>query len=434
MEYLPEIHAARNDARLLEEVYQAARRENEESEFAASLLSCYQESPDNVLYAAWYYRLQQAAQEEQVERRGINWKLAVPLSVIAGLAFWLLSNPRFDFPDGVPYLVLLWAPLGACFVIAFLTISRRRYDTLSLLAILGLVGFGAYVTLFTTLGRGQYYPVLMAIHLPLLAWIAAGWSVLGPRSDDQNRFAFLIKSIEVFITGGLYLMAGGAFAGIAVGMFSALGITPSDEIMRQLAAGGAGLIPVLAVASVYDPRVSPIAQRFEQGLGRLISTLMRLLLPLTLLVLIIYLFVIPFNFMEPFRRREVLIVYNVMLFAIMGLLIGATPMRARDPAPKYEWALRTGILAVVILTIVISLYALSAIVYRTLGGMTMNRLTVIGWNSINIGILVLLFYKQFKDGPALWISSLQSVFSRATIAYIVWGVFLVLSVPLLFKG
>jgi hypothetical protein len=205
--------------------------------------------------------------------------------------------------------------------------------------------------------------------------------------------------------------------------------------MRVLIAGGAGLVPVLAVAGVYDPHVRPIAQRFQQGLGKVIYTLMRLLMPLTLLVLVIYLFVIPFNFMEPFRKREVLIVYNVMLFAVMGLLIGATPVRAADLSEKQQSALRTGMLAVAVLATLVSLYALSATVYRTvLGGMTMNRLTVIGWNSINISILALLIYKQFRDGRAQWIRSLQSAFSLGTVGYIAWALFLTLAIPLLFKG
>lgn len=435
MKYLQEIHAAHSDPKRLEEVYQTARREKKGDEFTAALTACRQESPDDVLYAAWYYRLQQTPREEQEEGRRVNWKLAVPLSVITGLIFWILSNPRFEFRGGIPYLFLVWAPICACFVIAFLAITAGKHKKVASLAIVGLVGFGLYVTLFTTLQYRQHYRDLMMLHLPLLAWIGAGLSVLGTRSDHQNRFAFLIKSVEVFITGGLYLAAGGAFVGITVGMFEALGIRLSDEIMRLLVAGGGGLIPLLAVVGAYDPHVSPVAQKFQQGLGRVISTLMRLLLPLTLLVLIIYLFVIPFNFMEPFRKRDVLIVYNVMLFAVMGLLVGATPVRARELAPKHQSLLRTGILAVAALTVIISLYALSATVYRTVqGGLTMNRVTIIGWNSINIGILALLIYKQFKDGPAQWIHSLQSVFSKGTIGYIVWAIFLTLAIPLLFKG
>jgi hypothetical protein len=434
MKYLPDIRTGHDDPRLLESLYQTARREGEVAEFRADLLACYEESPDNILYTAWYYRWQQAPQEDQAEARSINWKLAIPLSVVAGLIFWLLSGPRLEVADDMPYLVWVWGPIGACFVIAFLAITAGNYQRRPLLVVMGLVGAGIYAMLFITLSDREGYQTLMLLHLPLLAWIGAGLSILGLRSDHQNRFAFLIKSVEVFITGGIYLIAGGVFAGITFGLFEALGVSIPDAIMRLLLAGGFGLIPVLAVASVYDPHLSPLEQRFERGLGKLISTLMRLLLPLTLLVLIVYLFVIPFNFMEPFRNRQVLIVYNVMLFAIMGLLIGATPVRGSDLPQKHQAALRKGILAVAILTVLVSLYALSATVYRTiLGGITINRLTIIGWNGINIGILALLIYKQFRAGPSAWIRSLQSVFGLGTNGYIAWTIFLTLAIPLLFK-
>jgi hypothetical protein len=165
-----------------------------------------------------------------------------------------------------------------------------------------------------------------------------------------------------------------------------------------------------------------------------IATMMRLLLPLTLGVLVIYVFVIPFNFLEPYQNRDVLIVYNLMLFAIMGLLLGATPMRSDDLSPQLQKWLRMGIIAVAILAEVVSLYALSATVYRTIdGGLTINRLTIIGWNVINISILLGLIYKQFKDGREQWITSLKSVFSLATNAYLVWVLFLVINIPLLFR-
>jgi hypothetical protein len=85
--------------------------------------------------------------------------------------------------------------------------------------------------------------------------------------------------------------------------------------------------------------------------------------------------------------------------------------------------------------VVVSLYAMSATVYRTvLGGITVNRLTVIGWNTINISMLVLLVYKQFKDGPKEWVRSSQWTFSRGATAYLIWTSFLVVGVPWLFRG
>ena len=433
MEYALQIRAAHADPRGLEEAYQAARQNDDEQAFATALLACHQESPDNLLYAAWYYRLQNAGSAGEVKAKESNWKLAVPVSLATGLLFWILSRPALEFPDQMPYLILTWAPAGALAVIAFLALVARSKSRSTFAAAACLLLVSAYVTAFATSKVHQNYRNLMLPHLPLLAWIATGYSILGHRSDKDNRFAFMIKSIEVFITGGLYIGAGGAFVGITIGLFEALGIHPSNEVSRLLYAGGGGLIPVLAVAGVYDPLVRPAAQRFQHGLSRVIHTLMRLFLPLSLLVLLVYLFTIPFRFMEPFRNRDVLIVYNVMLFAVMGLLIGATPLKAEDLSPRLQAALRTGIIAVASLTALISLYALSATVYRTvLGGITMNRLTIIGWNSINIGILLLLLYRQFRRSRAQWIQSLHATFSLGSAAYLIWALFLALAVPLLF--
>jgi hypothetical protein len=436
MTYLEKARAAHDDPELLENLFRAARRENEADQFAADLLMCFQESPENLLYAAWFYRLQ-AAQEEREAGRAINWKAAVLLSIGMGLLFWVFSGPEFMFPDNAPYLGLIWAPLAGCFVIAFVTFSASKHYRRSVWIVGGVIAAMIYVILFVRTPNRIRYRDLMLLHLPLLAWIAVGAAILGAWSGHRNRFAFLAKSIEVLVTGGIYLIAGGIFLAITFAMFDTLGITIPDNVSRLLVFGGAGLIPVLAVASVYDPRVPPRDQSFEQGVGRLISTLMWILLPLTLLVLVAYLVFIPFNFMEPFRQREVLLVYNAMLFAIMGLLIGATPVRESDLPARHASTLRRAVLAVILLTTVISLYALSATVYRTVSddlGLTMNRLTIIGWNSINIAILSLAIYRMLKGNLEGWISALQSTLSQGTIAYAAWTLFLILAIPHLFMG
>jgi hypothetical protein len=89
---------------------------------------------------------------------------------------------------------------------------------------------------------------------------------------------------------------------------------------------------------------------------------------------------------------------------------------------------------VAILAGLVSIYALSATVFRTFGGgWTINRLTIIGWNIINIGILFWLVFKQFKAGREKWIDSLHSVFSLASNAYLAWGLFVALVIPWLFR-
>jgi hypothetical protein len=439
MNLIPEIQAAKDDPQKLEQLYKTAQDAGQTDVFQSALLSCYEESPDNLLYAAWFFRLQQTAEVVAKPHRAVNWALAVPLSILTGLIFWLLSD--FEIPvylDHMPYLVLWWSPIATMSALVFLAFTAKSNQARAVALGLGLFAVTVYAMLVAprldVAWKINHYLDLAAIHIPLLCWVALGISVLGLRSSKEDRFAFLIKSIEVIITAGLYLIAGLVLGGITIGMFEALSVSLPDIWLRLIAAGGFGLLPVLAVASVYDPNVAPSQQDFDQGLSKFIATMMHLLLPLTLGVLVIYLFVIPFNFLEPYNNRDVLIVYNLMLFAIMGLLLGATPIRGADLSPRLQRWLRAGILAVAVLAVLVSIYALSATTYRTIeGGLTLNRLTIIGWNVINIGILLWLIIRQFKDGQKKWIMSLHSVFGRATNAYLVWGLFLVIILPLLFR-
>jgi len=148
---------------------------------------------------------------------------------------------------------------------------------------------------------------------------------------------------------------------------------------------------------------------------------------------VIYIAVIPFNFAQPFVQRDVLIIYNVVLFAVMGLLVGVTPLTPRDYSPRYMALLRAGILALAALVLLVSVYALAAILYRTVGNqLTMNRAVVIGWNSINIALLIVLLYVQLRRRRAAWVDALHVTARLGTTAYVVWGTALVLLLPWLF--
>lgn len=439
MELTSDIRTAGSDPHKLEQLYQEAQKAGQSDTFQAALLACYEDDPDNLLYAAWFFRFQQAAEPTGKPRREIRWILAIPLSILTGLIFWSISDfETLIYLDHLPHLALWWSPIATMSALVFLAFTAKSNQLRAVALGLGLLATAAYAMLVAP-GlemdwKINHYLDLAAIHIPLLCWAALGISVLGFKSSKEDRFAFLIKSVEVMITAGLYLIAGVAFGGITIGLFEALSISLPDIWIRLIAAGGFGLLPVLAVASVYDPTLSPAEQDFDQGLSKFIGTMMRLLLPLTLGVLVIYLVVIPFNFFEPYQNRDILIVYNLMLFAIMGLLLGATPINGADLSPQLQKWLRTGIIIVAILTELVSLYALSATIFRTVeGGLTINRLTIIGWNSINISILFWLIIQQFRAGREKWVDSLHSVFRLASNAYFVWGLFLVFLIPWLFR-
>ena len=438
MPYTEEITQYRNRPEQMEALYQSARRERQVEQFSAELSECYQKEPDNLLYAAWYYRLHSAIEEAKKRAAAsANWKLAVPLAIINGLIFWALSDNDLMVRDHLPVLALLGAPITAFIVMAFLALTAHKHyrRSLAIGAALSIVVALVFALAYWVVHINyRYYLDLMVPHIALLSWVAVGAALIGLKSSASNRHAFLIKSIEVFITGGLYLIAGVAFGMITLGMFAALSITLPDVLLRLIAAGGAGLIPVIAVVTIYDPTLEPEAQDFKQGLSRFISTMMRLLLPLTLGVLIIYILIIPFNFLEPYKNRDVLIVYNIMLFAVMGLLVGVTPIELSDLSPRLQAALRNGILAVAGLAALVSLYALSALVYRTVaGGITINRLTMLGWNVINISLLVLVLITQLRADRSAWHDRLKWVFSLGAYAYVGWTLFVILITPIIFR-
>jgi hypothetical protein len=437
--YSDDILAASADPSRLESLYQAAVQRGEQTAFNAALLACYQEAPDNLLFAAWYYRLLGAPAERQPApaRTGL-WLLAVPLALLSGLLIGLIASANDIFLQHIPYVVLLWAPIAASVAILFLALAAKSYYRQAILAIGLLVIAVIYVLLISptqTVLYGKHYLDQMAIHLPLLAWIALGFTLLGLRALVKDRFSFLIKSIEVAITAGLYLIAGVAFGVITMGMLQALSIELPEKWMLFLAGGGFGLIPILAIASIYDPRLRPSEQDFSQGLSKFIAFMMRLLLPLTLLVLAVYVvLLIPFNFLGPFLNRDALIVFNIMLFAVVGLLLGAMPIFSNDLTPRLKTWLRYGILAVAGLAILVSLYAFAAILYRTFNDtLTLNRLVIIGWNLINTTILGFLFYQVWRKGQAGWVEAAQVVYSRAIPAYVVWTLCVIFIIPLIFR-
>jgi hypothetical protein len=434
--YLRAIHEASADPERLERLYQSAHTAQERRKFTEAMLISAGNSPENVLYSAWYYRLQQPAPDIMATHRNVNWWLAAELSVALGLVFWLLSNPGWQLTKNMPYLFLLWAPITAIALITFVAVAGRRRYQLAILMTISAVILTAYVLLAASLrpaATQQSYLQLMLADLPLVAWGLLGISVLGWSASALNRFAFLNKSIETTGTAGVYAIAWGVFALITYGLFETIGISLSEIVTRLLLAGGAGLIPVIAAASVYDPQVDPSAQEFRRGFGRILTILMQALLLLSLIVLVIYVCLIPFNFPQPFVHRDVLIIYNLGLFGVMGLLLGVIPVRAGDLGERHQKALRVGIMSVASLAALVSLYALSAILYRTIGGsLTMNRLVVIGWNTINIALLLILLATQLRAPRRSWVEALQSVVRLGTVMYIVWAVLLLLALPWLF--
>jgi len=445
MQYTTEITNAANDPAGLEAHYRQALKNNQGQAFAQAMFACRETDPNNLLFTAWYHRLH----EPEKTGRVINWGLAAILAILNGLLFGLLvwDGKSPEFVNQMPFLFLTAGPSTSLAIIAYLYFTQKERKNSTMLLILGGVMAAAllYVNLIVPNMKpiwGEQASGQMVLHFILFAWCAIGLFMVGfRRSQDgqadqgQQRFAFLVKSLEVFTVSGLALIAGGIFFAVSLGLFSTLNITIPDQLARFFAIGGIGIIPVLAVAWIYDPNLSPAEQDFQQGVSRILATLARILVIPTLLVGVAYVVLIPFNFMAPFENRDVLIAYNAMLFAVLGLLLGATPIRLNELSERTQKLLRSGIMTIAGLAVIVSVYALAAILYRTaLNGLTINRLVVIGWNLINtyiLGLLIVLQIRNRKDAGS-WVDHVKQTFGIASACYVVWTGVVIVVVPLIF--
>lgn len=448
MSYLATIQQLAENPEALEQTYQHAVKAGEQGAFAEAVEAARAGSPGNLLLAAWHYRLAGAA--AAIKRRAIAWGWALPLGALNGLLLWLLSDDQrftiqFSNPlDGLlyslfPALLLLAAPVSAALISLFLALAGKRRPGRALAVVLGLAAAAAYVLL---LFRGiwprlfqEQYLNLMALHLGLLAWAGVGAVALAHGDGQEDRVAFLVKSLEMFVVGGLLAIAGGLFTAITFGLFNALGIQLPDWLMRLFGTGGGGLIAVIAVALVYDPAAAAREQPFDEGLSKLLTLLLRLLLPLAVAVLAVYLSFIPFNWREPFENRDTLMVFGGLLFAVVALLAGATPIRGAGMGEGAQTWLRRGIMALTGLTLLVGLYALAAILYRTANGrLTPNRLLFIGWSVVNIILLAAVLIGQIRAGRARWLEAMRRAFVAGIALYLVWAAMGLLALPWLFRG
>lgn len=443
MNYLEKIREFARDPEQLELAYQAAVKAGERNAFAEALQVAHAEESGNLLYSAWYYRLIHAA------RRVIAWSWAVPLAIFNGLLLWWLSdeqryalqvvNPFSGIQEqsGIPTVLLVGAGIAAILIMAFLAGAGERHWRRLIEIALGLMGVTAYALfLYPHTGTVVYqeqYLSLMPMSLALLAWGGIGIYALAGQWDAGNRFAFLVKSLEFLIVGGLFGAILLLFSGVTFGLFSALGIELPEEIMRLFFVGGAGIVGVLAVALAIEPGVAPRQQPFDEGLSRLVTLVLRLLLPLAVVVLAVFVLFIPANFREPFENRDVLIAFNAMLFAVIALLVGVVPLARGDLNERlWSWLWR-GILALTVLSLIVGIYALAAILYRTLADrLTPNRLAFIGWNVINIGVLLWLLLLQWRSDEAGRVHALHRTLAGAMIPYALWALLTVLTLPWLF--
>lgn len=431
------VQDAQNNAADLEQLYRQAITDGEAHTFNEAIEQCIVEQPQHTLFLAWAYRLDLLSAtdtSETLTEQNKHWQKAIGISMVLGFLFLLLSGNHppvpFPNPEHAPFW-LGWSPILALAILSFLsTKTDSRHHTLwgIMIAVIGAL----MAVLFW--GYSDTIAILVALHLPFVIWAAVGFCVVRQHNNPATQFhAFSVKSVETILTGGIYFGAFMIFLMLTYGIFKAMDIQFSDHTMQKAIAWGIGAISLLALASVYNPATSPTAQNWTSGLTRLLGILTRLLLPLTLGILAIYIFYfIPAYFWRPFEERNVLIIYNATIMAIL-VLVALSVAYTDGQTLRQQTLLRHALHVLCILTGLLNLYALSAIIYRTYTyGLTPNRYAVLGWNAITLLMLVVIIITIWRAQPKIWAIKLRRSLARISIFAIVWALWILLILPLSF--
>jgi len=420
------------DSAGIERLFRTAQTEGHEETFREALRDCAASHPNKVLYRAWCLRLD--VDPGDLASEGGRYRgLLIGASALVGLGMALLAQGRAPVPipgEADPLFWVGWAPLLTLGILAFLARfegsapARIRYAV----AAAGVVAVALFVGL-TFGGRTDDVAMLAALHLPFVCWAAVGAALcMGHPDSSRQAYAFLVKSVETVLTGGLFFGAGMVFAGLTYGIFNVLGVSWPEDELRVVVAWAVGAIPMLALGAVYDPAFPPAGQDWQTGLTRTLRILSRLLLPPALGVLLIYvLWFIPAYFWKPFEEREVLIVYNITILAILVLMTLVISGTADEMGER----LRNAVAVMGGMTLILNLYALAAVGTRTLTfGLTPNRMAVLGWNTATLAILAGVGAWLWKAARRTAVSDWREALGRFTPLAALWAFILLFGLSL----
>jgi hypothetical protein len=226
---------------------------------------------------------------------------------------------------------------------------------------------------------------LACIHLPLFVWTLLGFSFTGGNlADHEKRLDFLRYNGDLVVMSVLIMISGGILTGITIGLFSLIGIDIKDFYFDFIVACGAASLPVVSTWLVLNN---------PQLVNKVSPVIARIFTPLVLVTLVIYLGAVISTGKNPYNDREFLLIFNALLIGVMAIIFFSAAETSKKKSGKTEIIL---LAALSVLTIIVNSIALSAIIFRIAeGGITPNRVAVLGGNTLMLANLVLVAAKLF---------------------------------------
>jgi len=129
--------------------------------------------------------------------------------------------------------------------------------------------------------------------------------------------------------------------------------------------------------------------------SRIVPIIARIFTPLVLISAIVYLVAITFSGISLSKNREFLIIFNLLLLGVMAIIVFSLSDIDKSGVRKMNAIL---LFLLVLVTLIIDLFALSAIISRLSEGFTPNRTVVLVSNILILVNLLLILPDLFLAG------------------------------------
>jgi len=282
---------------------------------------------------------------------------------------------------------------------------------------------GGLIVSFYPFNPGGHTDVLVAIHLPIVLWLAMGIAYTGGKwRNHKQRMNFVRFSGEWFIYYTLIACGGGVLMAFALFIFGAIGLDAFPLVSEWvLPCGMVGAVLISAW----------LVEAKQNIIENMAPVLTRLFTPLFTVLLLVFLITMLWTKSVIRVEREVLIGFDLLLVLVLGLLLYSISARDAKAPPDAFDGLQ---LLLVVSALFVDAFALWAIVARISEfGFTPNRTAALAENLIllvNLGWSAVL-YTRFvaKRGPFSSLERWQTTYGPV---YAVWAWIVVAVFPILF--
>ena len=265
---------------------------------------------------------------------------------------------------------------------------------------------------------------LTILHLPIALWLVVGFAYLrGSWFEDGRSMNFVRFSGELAIYYVLIALGGVVLTGFTVMMFSAIDMKPGWFI-------GGWLIPCGAAGAFII--ASWLVEAKQSVIENMAPVLTRLFTPLFTVLLLAFLATMAWTGSPINVKREVLIGFDLLLAAVVGLVLYAASARDPQAPPNFFDRLQ---LLLVISALAVDALTLAAIAGRiTEFGFTPNRVAALGENIILLVNLLwsAWLYVQFLRGARPF-ATLERWQTNYLPVYSSWAAVVVIVFPPLFR-